>query len=159
MAISMTIQPITLAQKAPKREQSLLDTIYEEQDIRWFREGDKDPCKKAGSTGDISGNSNQEKIWNFLTGSGLSAEQAAGVMGNMQAESGFSPTRHEDGQGWERGGWGLAQWTFGRRTAIVSKLPEELKKYHSQEYGGAANENGTLSSEVEIGRASCRERV
>ena len=84
MAISMTIQPITLAQKAPKREQSLLDTIYEEQDIRWFREGDKDPCKKAGSTGDISGNSNQEKIWNFLTGSGLSAEQAAGVMGNSR---------------------------------------------------------------------------
>ena len=40
----------------------------------------------------------------------------------------------------------LAQWTFGRRTAIVSKLPEELKKYHSQEYGGAADENGTLSS-------------
>ena len=143
MAISMTIQPMTLA--APRSKEAL-ETIYEEQDIRWFREGDKDPCKKSSSTGDISGNSNQEKIWNFLTGSGLSAEQAAGIMGNIQAESGFSPTRHEDSQGWEGGGWGLAQWTFGRRTAIVSKLPEELKKYHSQEYGGAADENGTLSS-------------
>ena len=143
MAISMTIQPITLA--APRSKEAL-ETIYEEQDIRWFREGDKDPCKKSGSTGDISGNSNQEKIWNFLTGSGLSAEQAAGIMGNIQAESGFSPTRHEASQGWEFGGWGLAQWTFGRRTAIVSKLPEELKKYHSQEYGGPTDENGVLSS-------------
>ena len=143
MAITMALQPMTLA--APRSKEAL-EAIYEEQDIRWFREGDKDPCKKSGSTGDISGNSNQEKIWNFLRGSGLSAEQTAGVMGNMQAESGFSPTRHEASQGWSNGGWGLAQWTFGRRTDIVSKMPEELKKYHSQEYGGPADENGTLSS-------------
>ena len=62
MAITMTLQPMTLA--APRSKEAL-EAIYEEQDIRWFREGDKDPCKKSGSTGDISGNSNQEKIWNF----------------------------------------------------------------------------------------------
>ena len=56
MAITMALQPMTLA--APRSKEAL-EAIYEEQDIRWFREGDKDPCKKSGSTGDISGNSNQ----------------------------------------------------------------------------------------------------
>ena len=81
-----------------------------------------------------------------MRNAGLSAEQTAGVMANIQAESGFSPTRHEVGQGWESGGWGLAQWTFGRRTLIANKIPSELKKYYSQEYGGAPNDKGMVDS-------------
>jgi hypothetical protein len=51
-------------------------------------------------------------IWNYLTGKGLSAVQAAGIMGNLQAESGFNPGIQERGTGI---GFGLAQWSFGRR--------------------------------------------
>ena len=143
LAINILLQPLSMAAKIDPKQ---LPELYEENDIRFYLEDNgKTTCSSASAHG-ISGNSNQEKIWGFLRDSGLSPEQAAGVMGNIQAESGFSPTRHEDSQGWEGGGWGLAQWTFGRRTAIVSKLPEELKKYHSQEYGSAADENGTLSS-------------
>lgn len=142
LAINIALQPLSMAIKIdPKKFQEL----YAENGIRFYEEDGNTTCSSVSAHG-ISGNSNQEKIWGFLRDAGLSPEQTAGVMGNMQAESGFSPTRHEDSQGWEGGGWGLAQWTFERRTNIVSKLPEELKKYHSQEYGGAADENGTLSS-------------
>ena len=142
LAINIALQPLSMAIKIdPKKFQEL----YAENGIRFYEEDGNTTCSSVSAHG-ISGNSNQEKIWGFLRDAGLSPEQTAGVMGNMQAESGFSPTRHEDSQGWEGGGWGLAQWTFERRTNIVSKLPEELKKYHSEEYGGAADENGTLSS-------------
>lgn len=63
----------------------------------------------------LVGNSNAEKIWNFLTSKGLSPEQAAGVMGNLQQESGFRPDAVEGGNGI---GFGIAQWSFGRRTQL-----------------------------------------
>ena len=34
---------------------------------------------------------NEEKIWNFLTGKGLNSYGAAGLMGNLFAESGLNP--------------------------------------------------------------------
>ena len=143
LAINLLLQPLSMAAKIDPKK---FPELYAENGIRFYEEDNgKTTCSSVSAHG-ISGNSNQEKIWKFLRDSGLSPEQTAGVMGNIQAESGFSPTRHEASQGWEEGGWGLAQWTFERRTAIVSKLPEELKKYHSEEYGGAADENGTLSS-------------
>jgi murein DD-endopeptidase MepM/ murein hydrolase activator NlpD len=41
----------------------------------------------------LPGNDNREKIWNFLIGKGLTAFQTAGVMGNVESESGgtFDP--------------------------------------------------------------------
>ena len=39
----------------------------------------------------LVGNTIQERIWNFLKGKGLTDIAAAGVMGNIQAESGFNP--------------------------------------------------------------------
>lgn len=39
--------------------------------------------------GDFSGSSNAEKIWNYLRSYGFTKESTAGVMGNMQEESGF----------------------------------------------------------------------
>lgn len=54
---------------------------------------------------------------------GFSDAQIAGVLGNFQQESGFNPRVNEGGfvgapKG--RGGYGLAQWTGGRQTALIN---------------------------------------
>ena len=73
-------------------------------------------CQGEQSTGILTGSSPEEQTWNFLTGKGLTAEQAAGVMGNLEVESaGFDTNAVEFGNGI---GFGLAQWSFGRRTAL-----------------------------------------
>jgi hypothetical protein cdiviTM7_00542 len=136
VSFAITIQPVSFAADFPGP--------YITNDVRWYKKDDV-TCSDSSANG-MSGADNQEKIWGYLRKAGLSAEQAAGVMGNIQAESGFSPTRHEESQGWGSGGWGLAQWTGGRRTAIASKIPSELTKYYSQAYGGAAKNDGTLDS-------------
>lgn len=93
----------------------------------------------AGSS--VSGTDNRAKIWNYLVQKGLSGQQAAGIMGNMQEESGFNPAREQDGSGT---GWGLVQWDKDRRTAvrnyIASKDPS-LAKYEAEfdKYGGATS--------------------
>ena len=137
ISFAITMQPVSLAAGYPDS--------YVTNDILWYKENDSTTCSGSSSNG-VSGSDNQEKIWGYLRNAGLSAEQTAGVMANIQAESGFSPTRHEVGQGWGSGGWGLAQWTFGRRTLIANKIPSELKKYYSQEYGGAPNDKGMVDS-------------
>jgi len=68
----------------------------------------------------LSGATVEEKVWNYLIGKGLTPQQAAGVMGNMQAESGINPTRHQ-GTGeifnnlYTGNAWGIVQWDGGRR--------------------------------------------
>jgi hypothetical protein len=76
-------------------------------------------CSSAISSGtDLSGNDNAEKVFNFLKGKGLTPIQIAGIMGNLQAESGFNPGIEEKGVTRKDKGYGLAQWTFGRRTNL-----------------------------------------
>jgi hypothetical protein len=60
--------------------------------------------------------SNLDQILSFLTGKGLTGAQAAGVAGNLQVESGFSPTAYNP----REGAIGIAQWEGGRRTALDS---------------------------------------
>jgi hypothetical protein len=91
------------------------------------------PC----AFGEVSlvGNENREKIWNFLIERGLSAEQAAGVMGNLYQESRYNPTLQENHPNYpsqrasweaEAGGWGIAQWSFGRREVIRDRTISQL---------------------------------
>ncbi len=110
-------------------------------------------CPDNGSsttTTGITGSTNQEKVWNFLRSRGLTPEQTAGIMGNIHQESSFSPTRQEAGKAWgSGGGWGLAQWTFGRRTKIVEKLKElhpDLVKYYDERYGGQPKDDGRIDT-------------
>ncbi|MCL2445108.1 phage tail tip lysozyme [Candidatus Saccharibacteria bacterium] len=79
----------------------------------------------------VSGATAAEKIWSGLIRGGLNAAQAAGVMGNLWEESNFSPTIQEiqfRGQSiWNPStshGIGLAQWSFGRRIALLHVLEE-----------------------------------
>ena len=92
----------------------------------------------------LRGNNNAEKIWNFLTDNGLTAHGAAGLMGNLQAESGLVPNNlqntYEKSLGMtdaaytaavdsgsyanfvrDSAGYGLAQWTYwSRKEALLN---------------------------------------
>ncbi|CAN5427104.1 hypothetical protein BH09PAT4_BH09PAT4_03260 [soil metagenome] len=68
-------------------------------------------CTPVASTATLAGSDSAEKAWNYLTGKGLSGEQAAGVIGNLIAESSLDP---EADNGSHRG---IAQWDTGGRWA------------------------------------------
>ncbi|HLB66296.1 MAG TPA: phage tail tip lysozyme [Candidatus Saccharimonadales bacterium] len=86
-------------------------------------------CRAANGASALIGGDNKEKIWNFLIGKGLTPPQAAGVMGNMQAESGFNPKRVQNTPTPEgdkdnitvdgKTGYGISQWTtVGRQKGL-----------------------------------------
>jgi len=66
----------------------------------------------------LAGSDNAEKVFNFFTSKELTPIQAVGIMGNLQAESGFDPAAQEKNPKSGRGGFGIAQWTGGRREAL-----------------------------------------
>lgn len=89
----------------------------------------------SGTT--LSGADNRERVYNYFVGKGLSAEQTAGIMGNMAVESGFDPTivqggSHSTNPGSISAGWGIIQWTPGSKIiglldqADISSNPAEL---------------------------------
>lgn len=86
----------------------------------------------------LTGKNVEEKIWNFLIGKGFSKAGAAGLMGNLFAESGLNPKNLQNGFEKKLGhtddsytaavdngtysnfvkdsaGYGLAQWTYWSR--------------------------------------------
>ena len=56
------------------------------------------------------GSSNAEIAWNFLISKGLSKETTAGILGNLQQESGIDPNKY---QGKGGPGRGICQWEEG----------------------------------------------
>lgn len=72
----------------------------------------------AGGNSNLVGSDNAEMTWNFFIEKGLTPIQAAGIMGNLSVESGFQPDNQENSVAWPNGGWGIAQWTGGRRDTL-----------------------------------------
>lgn len=72
----------------------------------------------AGADVNLKGSDNAEKAFNFFVDpkQGLTPEQAAGILGNMWAESGINPTRHQVGGP----AYGIAQWEGQRLTDMRS---------------------------------------
>lgn len=71
----------------------------------------------------LVGNTRSEQIWNFLITKGLSPQQAAGVMGNIQVETAgtYDPGIEEfEANIYGTKGYGIAQWTGSRRDALVA---------------------------------------
>jgi hypothetical protein len=110
-----------------------------------------DPCSPrcsssaAQTINALTGSDNRQKIWNYLIARGLSPEQTAGVMGNIQSESGgtFSPTINEYSQTFPGGGYGIVQWTGGRRDGVVQALktaqPDLMKQYYNAAYSSSGS--------------------
>jgi hypothetical protein len=81
------------------------------------------------TSGNIVGNDNPEKIVRYFVGKGLSIEQASGIAGNFQQESGFNPYKIEGGSladesyiPIENIGFGIAQWTTAKRQQALIDL-------------------------------------
>lgn len=92
----------------------------------------------------LKGSTNEERIWNYLLGKGLSKAGAAGLMGNLYAESGLRPNNLQNSYEGRLGmsdaeytemvdkgtytnfvrdsaGYGLAQWTYwSRKQALLA---------------------------------------
>ncbi len=94
-------------------------------------------CAPGGSASLLPGNDNREKVWNFLVGTmGFTAPQAAGIMGNLQSESGFNPIAAYPGTTSEYPhgrAWGLAQWLGGRQTNLLNFARERRQPVNSLE--------------------------
>lgn len=75
-------------------------------------------CCSAGSSSTVlTGNGNEEQIWNYLiTEMGFNDTQAAGIMGNIEQESGFDPEAAYVGP--ESDAYGIIQWVGPRRAAL-----------------------------------------
>lgn len=99
----------------------------------------------------LKGTANEERIWNYLIGKGLSKAGAAGLMGNLYAESGLSPTNLQDTCERKLGftdtsytaavdnssytnfvhdsvGYGLAQWTYWSRKQNMLEFAKAASK-------------------------------
>lgn len=101
-----------------------------------IEQGTGDPGSKRYSSVDTAPAS-AKGVWNALVGSGHSKAQAAGIMGNMQSESGFNPFIVQGGgtsmnpRDAGSGGYGLVQWTpgaklipylHGRKPSVASEI-------------------------------------
>jgi hypothetical protein len=73
-------------------------------------------------TGALTGNTNAEKVFNFLKGAGFTDQAAAGVIGNLMQESGVNPKSKQLGGGPGRGimQWGTGAGSGGRWDALVA---------------------------------------
>lgn len=98
----------------------------------------------SGSTVSLDGKDNIEKVFNYFTSAtvGLKPFQAAGIIGNMNHESGVEPQKAEgvydkkvSAEEFTAGtggpGWGLVQWTPGSKminpTKAAKKDPNDIK--------------------------------
>jgi uncharacterized protein YabE (DUF348 family) len=75
----------------------------------------------VGAKGEYTTPSENENItWDFLISNGFTRQQAAGIMGNLMQEHGFKTSD-------TTGGLGIAQWTGGRRAALLAwPYPENI---------------------------------
>lgn len=71
----------------------------------------------SGGAGGAS-SENAKRAFDFFVGIGFTLEQAAGIVGNLQQESGVDPRSEQLGGG---PGRGIAQWTLGDRWAALQR--------------------------------------
>lgn len=99
----------------------------------------------------LTGSNNQEKIWNYFKAKGLTEIGIAGLMGNLQAESGLNPKNMQNSYESKLGfndetytssidngsytnfvqdkvGYGLAQWTYWSRKQNLLNFAKQQGK-------------------------------
>lgn len=79
-----------------------------EENVSGLAAADNPSIPDAGGTGTFTGSSEPEIVWNYFISQGYTKEVTAGIMGNMQQESGISSKALQNGG--EGPGTGLIQW-------------------------------------------------
>lgn len=144
-------------------KKKVMEQYYASQNIAYY-----DPCSTACSSGvsatasGLTGEHNDEKIMNWLMSNGLTAAGAAGIVGNMEAESSLNPFRFQKGVSSREEllnaspstygkAWGLVQWDGGRRVAILDALDKknpDYMQYVDLLYGGTPDGHTNAPPEV-----------
>ena len=121
----------------------------------------------------VTGGSDAEKIWNYLISKGYTKAGVAGIMGNLQAESGLSPinlqnsyetslghtdesyTRAIDDGSYsmesfrdDSAGYGLAQWTYGD---LKKRMHDTIKGRYSNSIGDLISQLDFLNETLHYG--------
>lgn len=123
----------------------------------------------------LTGSTTEEKIWNFLIGKGMSKHGAAGLMGNLYAESALNPKNLQNSYETKLGytddtytaavdsgaygnfvrdsaGYGLAQWTYWSRKENIKEIADAISNAvsaTSQTYVDALKQAGTFTKEAQ----------
>lgn len=120
--VSLFVLVFTLIPTPTYAQTPRCDTeFYNSNDIAFYDPCSTSSCAAGGGsiTGpaptSLTGETNQEKAWNYFTARGLTPVAAAGAMGNIAHESSFSASVEEASGG---GGLGIIQWTGPRRTSL-----------------------------------------
>lgn len=71
----------------------------------------------------------QETVWGYLVTHGYTPEAAAGIMGNIEAESGFNTSAVESSVTNPGEGIGLIQWSFGRKAQLIAFAQSQGKSW------------------------------
>ncbi|MGC1177053.1 MAG: phage tail tip lysozyme [Candidatus Saccharimonadales bacterium] len=121
--VHYTVYPGTHTQLAGSVDQSKIDQIGQQASGGPSSTGGNATSNCGGCTGGattLTGNSNQEKAFNFFVQMGLSQAQAAGVVANLQNESSINPL--VSGSNPNVAVFGIAQWTPGSKYAADKLL-------------------------------------
>lgn len=116
-----------------------LDDFFASNNILYYDPNAEECTAQPGITtdGPLLGNSSAEKIFVYLVGKGLSGEQAAGILGNFQRESGFDPAIIQGDPPTIAGpnyipiggvGFGIAQWTDAGRQDGLKALRDSSNR-------------------------------
>ena len=133
-AIAVSVLVLVVSNATPAFAEETDFDFYSSNDILYYDKNAVSCLTMSASGTSVTGDGNIAQMWNYLVGKGLTNQQAAGILGNIQVESGFSPFRQEDSQSWPSGGYGIVQWTGSRRTQIVDKMREGMSDVFSQYY-------------------------
>lgn len=108
--------------------------FYASNDILYY-DPNATTCSNSGApTSALIGNDNEEKIFNFLIGKGLTAPQAAGFLGNIQGESSFNPNNTQAGivpdgsMPVNSVGFGIIQWSYTPRQDPLVKMAKDTNR-------------------------------
>lgn len=108
---------------------NVMASIFNGKIVDLYANNETSDTATDGSTVDISGISDvSTAVWKFFTGKGYSKHATAGIMGNLQQESGMDPTKKQYGGG---PGRGIAQWTVneGRFKGLQSHAQSKGKDW------------------------------
>lgn len=117
-------------------------------DIRYYN---PEECAKdgGGKFTKLAGDDTDEKVWNYLISQGFNDAQAAGLMGNFEAESGNNPVMEVDDSC-----WGIAMictWSGQYDASRQAFRDAGLGKYvgHPTEYSGYEGDKNIPSDDLD----------